>query len=501
MGIISDAFTEVFRDFLTDGVASSGKYEPIKSELRALGQMIDDKIAEVILGVSRYATVADLPAVTVDDAGISARVTLDPTPANNTYWVVDATGTWVIDANFVANTKGTDGADGIDGLLAAATIAEVEAQSDDTKAITPRATDQLYGPLRAVPVPSTSRWLVPFLNSLEEVVGGFERETGRFVAEFSPDCIFPASFLDVLSEQLVLTPDELGNLGGDSFSDLAPEEDISAATGFAWTNHGRGGSFAEEVAAYIGAVPAQNTADFTVPADTSSVAVSLDVDALFIASSFNTSRTGVFGGIPGTLTRTTTDGTRATASYTFARTTAGTATLIEAGSEFVPVAYEQLRNQEWIFCFGKNNANSQTYDEAIRNVAKAYTGLVKMQQRRAARIMFRSIIPNPASVVGDDDHKVVLAINKIGELIAGNQFVNTYEYLLQNYEEAAAWTGPTGTEYSPVALSAADYARLDAGLIPASFMGLGVHLSTQIYSFELELVSRRRRAMGVFGDY
>ncbi len=48
MGRIVDEFSTAFRDFATDGVASSGPHEPIKSEIRAIGGVIEEVITEEV---------------------------------------------------------------------------------------------------------------------------------------------------------------------------------------------------------------------------------------------------------------------------------------------------------------------------------------------------------------------------------------------------------------------------------------------------------------------
>lgn len=49
-----------------------------------------------------YPTVGDLPAVTAENDGDRARVFDDPTPENNTYWIVKG-GDWDIDADYIAS--------------------------------------------------------------------------------------------------------------------------------------------------------------------------------------------------------------------------------------------------------------------------------------------------------------------------------------------------------------------------------------------------------------
>ncbi|WP_354192827.1 SGNH/GDSL hydrolase family protein [Aquamicrobium terrae] len=80
MGQIADAFRHAFRDFVTDGVPASGKNNPAKSEIRPIGQMIEQAIGDGTGNVdakveaereAREQAVSDLEAA---DAALSARI-------------------------------------------------------------------------------------------------------------------------------------------------------------------------------------------------------------------------------------------------------------------------------------------------------------------------------------------------------------------------------------------------------------------------------------------
>ena len=46
-----------FRDFRIDGVASSGRHEPVKSEIRfALGRLLESVLSSIGAGIVRYRT-------------------------------------------------------------------------------------------------------------------------------------------------------------------------------------------------------------------------------------------------------------------------------------------------------------------------------------------------------------------------------------------------------------------------------------------------------------
>ena len=101
MGTFKEKFGEAFRSYQTDGVPASGPYKPEKSVIQAIGSTLDTKLSALALGMEAVATVADLPHSPIPDDGTQARVFDDPTPANNTYWIVKD-GAWVIDADLIA---------------------------------------------------------------------------------------------------------------------------------------------------------------------------------------------------------------------------------------------------------------------------------------------------------------------------------------------------------------------------------------------------------------
>lgn len=52
MGVFADRFAEVYRDYFTVGVPSSGEYEPQKSDIRNIGALLDAAIAVAAQGMA-----------------------------------------------------------------------------------------------------------------------------------------------------------------------------------------------------------------------------------------------------------------------------------------------------------------------------------------------------------------------------------------------------------------------------------------------------------------
>ena len=100
MGNITTAIASAFRDFVTDGVAASGVHEPVKSDVRALGPLIEAAIGAAglgaLVGVTKT-TKALLEADLAHAAETVALVYADATDANNDLYVktgASGAGSW-----------------------------------------------------------------------------------------------------------------------------------------------------------------------------------------------------------------------------------------------------------------------------------------------------------------------------------------------------------------------------------------------------------------------
>lgn len=100
MGNITDSIASAFRDFVTDGVASSGLHEPVKAEVRALGPLIETAIGNAglgaLVGVTKT-TKALLDADLAHAADTVALVYADATDTNNDLYVktgASGSGAW-----------------------------------------------------------------------------------------------------------------------------------------------------------------------------------------------------------------------------------------------------------------------------------------------------------------------------------------------------------------------------------------------------------------------
>jgi len=105
MGTIADIFESVWRDYVTEGVPSSGENLPNKAEIRPIGALIEQALASSVLGAVdvAYATRAALDADLAHAAGATALVYADATDANNDLYVktgAAGAGSWTLTSAF-----------------------------------------------------------------------------------------------------------------------------------------------------------------------------------------------------------------------------------------------------------------------------------------------------------------------------------------------------------------------------------------------------------------
>lgn len=101
MGSIATAITNAFRNWVTSGVPASGAHNPVKSDIRSLGPLIEQAIATAGFGsASAYkATRSDLNADLDYDPDSTAVVYADATDANNDVYVkvgASGSGSWTL---------------------------------------------------------------------------------------------------------------------------------------------------------------------------------------------------------------------------------------------------------------------------------------------------------------------------------------------------------------------------------------------------------------------
>jgi lysophospholipase L1-like esterase len=100
MGNITDQINTAFRDFITDGVASSGAHEVIKSEVRAIGPLIESALGTIGLGALVDVLKSTKSLLNADLAHAADTIALvygDSTDANNDLYIKvggSGSGSW-----------------------------------------------------------------------------------------------------------------------------------------------------------------------------------------------------------------------------------------------------------------------------------------------------------------------------------------------------------------------------------------------------------------------
>lgn len=142
MGTIAQQFATAFRDFATDGVASSGPHEVIKEEVRAIGPLIEAALGAVSLGSVDVikATRANLNADLAHPADAVALVYGDATDTNNDLYIkvgASGTGSWTLTTilhDVIGSVVAAEVVAQVDPKVAAAQLAETNAETAETNA-------------------------------------------------------------------------------------------------------------------------------------------------------------------------------------------------------------------------------------------------------------------------------------------------------------------------------------------------------------------------------
>jgi hypothetical protein len=150
MGTIADAFDSAFRDYSTDGDPASGVHNPVKSEIRDIGDVIEVITNALAAGILNYDDKSTLDADTGQSDGTLAFVTNDGTASNNGLYVysTDSPAAWTKTAlqfplatNTISGgglvTGGGDLSDNRTLTVTASSNAQATAGTDETTAMTP----------------------------------------------------------------------------------------------------------------------------------------------------------------------------------------------------------------------------------------------------------------------------------------------------------------------------------------------------------------------------
>lgn len=226
MGVITDLFARIFRDFVIEGIPSSGINEPDKAEIRSLGASIEQAIALVGMGGligTVQTTAAALAADLAHDAGTLGLVWADPASvANDIYIKSGASGTGSWTATNLIQSIATSLFNGMrvvtyeDAVYSHAivssngfTLALVEkatgkwkvALSPDSILPSQKGLMQIYD----IDPSMNGGWMLAFLDQNNALLGGFKQD-GTLVASLNAASILPRTLAGLLPTSIDITP-------------------------------------------------------------------------------------------------------------------------------------------------------------------------------------------------------------------------------------------------------------------------------------------------------
>lgn len=100
-------FATVWRDYVTDGVASSGAHRPVKSEIRSLGQALGRYLDPQIITDDYAAYPGEVLWVDTTAGPITITAAEEPEDPQGTITLIDFKGTWA--TNNVTFDPGSEG--------------------------------------------------------------------------------------------------------------------------------------------------------------------------------------------------------------------------------------------------------------------------------------------------------------------------------------------------------------------------------------------------------
>jgi lysophospholipase L1-like esterase len=522
MGLITDRFATAWRDYVTENVPASGAFEPVKSEIRALGPLIETAVSTAGLGALVdvvYATRAELDADLAHDAGTTGLVYADPDDANNDLYVkagASGAGAWTL----------TTALHGIVAGLAQPYVDEMQAIFDEAEPLLPiQIADEVGIVLRL-------RWAARELASFTKNLGWrFQRlllladdtrmddhpavlvqervltptgpETGAFWRLIFGNRLFadasvlygfyprrmtiPAS-AHVDDDMAVSLGDRLSGVvnGGFSGPDICCSGDsLTAGTGgtpypaalqallgigAVVRNLGVGGETSATIAGRMGAGPFLATvAGGQIPA-----AGAVDVTLTgYDGAAVNPLQQGDAGINPCTLAGIAGTLSYSGAAFHFTRSAGGVIVDVPTPLPLVTEAYRDRGGDIQLMWWGQNDGVNDAADIIYRQ-----RHLIDWQTRPVPRWLVFGLSTSTAAFRAPMETQFLEAY--------GRRFLNVREYLASDEAMDRAGLVPTGT----------DLGQMAAGQVPDSLRSDPTHLNTAGYAQVAFFAHRRMQELG-----
>jgi len=464
MGEITDDANEVYRDFNTDGVPSSGAHDPEKPDIRSLFSKIDIVVAASAAGIAIVATTADRDTFYTDADNQSKLVYV-----NNNNGTADDAANGVYEYVGGAPRIATGFYQGVAAVVQPL-VDEAEAWAQSDANPDPEDSGSKSAKTLAAEAAASAEVLggvFTFANDYD--FPGFFTGDGRIwlyadpvsgEVDFLPSGQLKARILGTTSVVTALPKTDFSRLymwgdsrtegAGDATPNTFPYFAIAALPlvavhGKSADNLGRSGQLSAEIVARQGGLPPILTvADDTIPASGAVAVTSRSVDIFKYGGSVNgsatfNSQTGYLAGIHGTYAN---DGA---GNHSFTRTDAGLATPVPIGSVFTPDIAVAAANAVNFLCAGTNDPYASQTDIVFNTLAaRQYT------EANGGLMMVAGVIGRQRGSASDTNQSDIVLLNQMLKAAHGRYYL---DFLTPPTaaEMAAVGYSPTSTDTADIA--------------------------------------------------
>lgn len=504
----------IFRDYVTDGVPSSGPHEPVKSDLRDWGNnletLTETAVSKSDAAVLSTTTSAINAAASANASFASAKADTSISSARarvadgETFLVINAALNQV-DAyrreSSTTQTYLTTYTTALSGLPPeSGWLFGIQDQANGLAFGVDKAGKVWLNPANDIPrmlpngfvtsddVTDESGFVFVVGDANKNAGFGLKKD-GTFWAKTSSDFQLSTATIDTIKNSAIsaLLPSATIEAWGDSLTAGAGGSGtiytgvLATALGRLVNNRGIGGQNSAAIATRQGGLKMLvSVTSNQIPA---SGAVTLTARSQTpITNQGPSNFTGTLAGVSGTLAASTSDG-GVTYTYTFTRTTAGSIVSCPVNSEFVFDIAETAKGATALIWSGRNDGlSTRTAVIATRDNILAMADKLSVLNKR---FLVMSVLNGAGETTGTGAFNQFAALN--AELLTtfGDRFVDVRSYLV-NFGLADAGITPTTQDNTDVA----------GNTVPVSLRSDGIHLNAAGYTLVGNFIARQIRARG-----
>lgn len=256
------------------------------------------------------------------------------------------------------------------------------------------------------------------------------------------------------------------------------------------TNYGVGGEGSQTIAGRQGGIPYIVANSFTIPADLSTVDITLKSSNGSNVAPLRQGDAGVntviIGGIEGTISIEQDDYLSSTYSYKFTRKEIGEATNIEAGTEIITYASRNTSNHTLIIWMGQNGG----YNEDANTLIEQYRSMINKNGNDNYIIIG---IPT-----GTKDSRSELETSMKNAF--GNKYINIREYMTKPIYENDILISCQALQDSNLTATAEDLQLIEQGTIPSSLRVDDIHGNSFYYTIVARQVYEKGIELGYWNE-